>query len=68
MSKKDNVIDYLLNLHKFEFICELGKGGFGSVIAIKVNGSIFAFKIVKVKKFDEKNSSKKSKKEFEKEK
>ena len=68
MSKKDNVIDYLLNLHKFEFICELGKGGFGSVIAIKVNGSIFAFKIVKVKKFDEKNSLKKSKKEFEKEK
>ena len=66
--KKDNVIDYLLKLHKFEFICELGKGGFGSVIAIKVNGSIFAFKIVKVKKFDEKNSLKKSKKEFEKEK
>ncbi len=47
---KDNVLDYLLNLHKFEYISELGKGGFGSVYGIKVNGSIFAYKIVKVKK------------------
>ena len=65
--KKDFLLEELLKKHKFEYVSELGKGGFGSVFAIKVNDTIFAYKIVKVRQFDELNS-KKSKSEIEKDK
>ena len=65
--KKDFFLEELLKKHKFEYVSELGKGGFGSVFAIKVNDTIFAYKIVKVRQFDELNS-KKSKSEIEKDK
>ena len=65
--KKDFLFEELLKKHKFEYVSELGKGGFGSVFAIKVNDTIFAYKIVKVRQFDELNS-KKSKSEIEKDK
>ena len=65
--KKDFLLEELLKKHKFEYVSELGKGGFGSVFAIKVNDTIFAYKRVKVRQFDELNS-KKSKSEIEKDK